>query len=139
MAHDSRPQRVRSSDVAQVRAGIAPASRGSSVEGDTSTGTKVWPDCRTNASDGQAGQGIRPGRRWYPEVATELPRTPGEWKLIGRLGGYRDPFEGRSAHRRELRLRIEGIVALSMAIAACGLTLAVWVKTLVPLFGAFLG
>ncbi|MEK6721387.1 MAG: hypothetical protein AABZ33_12070 [Chloroflexota bacterium] len=54
----------------------------------------------------------------------------------GRIGGPRDPFEGRGVQRRRLRLRIEGLLALGMAIAACGLTAAVWVKTLArSLFG----
>ena len=32
-----------------------------------------------------------------------------------------------------MRLRIEGVLAISLAIAACGLTLALWVRTLAPL------
>lgn len=55
-----------------------------------------------------------------------------------RLGGIpRDPFEGRGARRRHLRLRIEGLMALAMAIAACGLTAAMWLQTLAPLAGRF--
>ncbi len=50
----------------------------------------------------------------------------------GRIGGPRDPFEGRGVQRRQLRLRIEGILALGMAIAACGLTAAMWFKFLAP-------
>jgi hypothetical protein len=53
--------------------------------------------------------------------------------MMGRLGGMSDPFEGRGARRRQLRLRIEGILALGMAIAACGLTAALWIVTLAPL------
>lgn len=71
--------------------------------------------------------------KWRPTCRVHL-----EDGMIGRLGRYRDPFEGRGAHRRALRLRMEGIVALSLAIAACGLTMAVWIKTLVPLFSALL-
>ena len=52
--------------------------------------------------------------------------------MIGRLAGMSDPFEGRGARRRELRLRIEGVLALGMAIAACGLTAALWIVTLAP-------
>jgi hypothetical protein len=55
-----------------------------------------------------------------------------EEPMIGRLGGSRDPFEGKGAQRRQLRLRIEGILALTMALAACGLTAALWIMTLAP-------
>jgi hypothetical protein len=54
---------------------------------------------------------------------------------MGRLGGLSDPFEGRGARRRQLRLRIEGVIALLLAIAACTLTAALWVVTLAPLAG----
>ena len=53
--------------------------------------------------------------------------------MLGRIGSPRDPFEGRGARRRHMRLRIEGVLAISLAIAACGLTLALWVRTLAPL------
>ena len=53
--------------------------------------------------------------------------------MIGRIGRPRDPFEGRGARRRALRLRLEGIVAITLAIAACGLTAAMWLRTLAPL------
>lgn len=56
--------------------------------------------------------------------------------MSGRLRGPGDPFEGRGARRRELRLRIESLLALSIAITACGLTAAVWIRTVAPgLFG----
>ena len=54
-----------------------------------------------------------------------------------RLGGPSDPFEGRGARRRMLRLRIEGILALGMALVACGLTAAVWIQMLQPLVRLF--
>ena len=54
--------------------------------------------------------------------------------MFGRLFLTRDPFEGTAARRRELRLRIEGVTALALAIVACGLTAAMWVRTLAPLF-----
>ncbi len=57
--------------------------------------------------------------------------------MIGRLAGSLDPFEGRGAKRRQFRLRVEGILALGMAIVACGLTAAVWIMTLAPLSGLF--
>ena len=53
--------------------------------------------------------------------------------MIGRRGIPRDPFEGRGARRRRIRLRVEGAVALVMAIAACGMTAAAWMQTLAPL------
>ncbi len=57
--------------------------------------------------------------------------------MAGQLGRFRDPFEGRGAHRRELRLRVEGILALGLAIMACGLTAAVWVRTLAPVIALY--
>jgi hypothetical protein len=57
--------------------------------------------------------------------------------MIGPLAGSRDPFEGRGARRRELRLRVEGVLALGMAIVACGLTAAVWIQTLAPISAFF--
>ena len=53
--------------------------------------------------------------------------------MLGRIGSPRDPFEGRGARRRHMRLRVEGVLAISLAIAACGLTLALWLQTLAPL------
>jgi len=52
--------------------------------------------------------------------------------MIGRLALTHDPFEGRGAKRRRLRLRIEGLLALGLAIVACGLTAAVWIQALAP-------
>jgi hypothetical protein len=51
--------------------------------------------------------------------------------------GRRDPFwdDGRGARRRQLRLRLEGFVALALAIAACGLTAAMWLRELLPVVG----
>ena len=53
--------------------------------------------------------------------------------MIGRLGRTRDPFEGKGARRRQIRLRVEGILAIALAIAACGLTAAVWIQVLAPM------
>lgn len=53
--------------------------------------------------------------------------------MIGPLGRPRDPFEGRGARRRHFRLKVEGVLALGLAIAACGLTAAMWLLTLAPL------
>ena len=57
--------------------------------------------------------------------------------MLGRIGSPRDPFEGRGARRRHMRLRVEGVLAISLAIAACGLTLALWLRTLAPLAERF--
>lgn len=69
------------------------------------------------------------------EAAVTLPAL--EEAMAGQLGRFRDPFEGRGARRRELRLRVEGILALGLAITACGLTAAVWVRTLAPVFAQY--
>jgi hypothetical protein len=49
----------------------------------------------------------------------------------------RDPWwdDGTGARRSHRRVRIEGFIALSIAIVACGLTVAVWLRTLAPLAG----
>jgi hypothetical protein len=56
--------------------------------------------------------------------------------MIARIGRRRDPFwdDGRGARRRQLRLRIEGAVAFSIAVVACGLTTYAWIQALRPLF-----
>ena len=55
--------------------------------------------------------------------------------MIGRLRGPRDPYwgDGIGARRTHRRLRIEGFIALSIAIAAVVLTAAMWLMTLAPL------
>jgi len=58
--------------------------------------------------------------------------------MVARFLHSSDPFEGRAARRKALRLRVEGLLALGMAITACGLTAAVWVQLLSPL-GRVLG
>ena len=54
--------------------------------------------------------------------------------MIGRTHLPRDPYEGSGAYRKRMRLRVEGAIALSLAVAACGITAAVWFRTLLPLF-----
>jgi hypothetical protein len=51
--------------------------------------------------------------------------------------GRRDPFwdDGRGARRRQLRLRLEGVVAFLLALTACGLTAAMWLRELLPVVG----
>lgn len=56
--------------------------------------------------------------------------------MVGRQAIPHDPFEGRGARRRHRRLRVEGFVAISLAIVACGLTAAAWLHMLAPLTGA---
>jgi hypothetical protein len=60
-----------------------------------------------------------------------------EDRMFGRQQGPRDPFEGTAARRTHLRLRVEGIMALALAIAACGLTAALWLRTLAPFADRF--
>jgi hypothetical protein len=54
--------------------------------------------------------------------------------MLGRAHLARDPFEGRGAYRRRMRLQVEGVIALALAIVACGLTAAMWILRLEPLF-----
>ena len=54
--------------------------------------------------------------------------------MIRRAQMPRDPFEGSGAHRTRLRLRIEGFIAFTLALAACGITAAMWLRTLAPMF-----
>ena len=56
--------------------------------------------------------------------------------MIARLG-RRDPFwdDGKSARRRNLRVRIESVVAVTLALAACGLTAAMWLRQILSAVG----
>ena len=57
--------------------------------------------------------------------------------MIARLG-RRDPYwdDGKAARRRNLRVRIESVVAVTLALAACGLNAAMCLRQIVlPLFG----
>ncbi len=53
--------------------------------------------------------------------------------MFGRTRIPSDPFEGRGAKRKRLRLRVQGLIAVGLAIAACGLTAAMWLRILAPL------
>ena len=55
--------------------------------------------------------------------------------MIGRVFSPSDPFEGRGVYRRQLRRRIEGMIALALAVTACGVTAAMWLRTLAPVLG----
>ena len=59
--------------------------------------------------------------------------------MFGSTSIGRDPYEGSSAYRRRMRERIEGFIALTLAIWACGLTTAMWLRTLSPLFERLIG
>ena len=50
----------------------------------------------------------------------------------------RDPFwdDGKGARRTHRRLRVEGFIALAIAIVACGVATALWLRTLTPLTDA---
>ena len=52
--------------------------------------------------------------------------------MLARLRGTHDPFEGEGARRIHRRQRIEGSIALLLAMAACGLTTAMWLRELAP-------
>jgi hypothetical protein len=54
--------------------------------------------------------------------------------VLGRIGRARDPFweDGKGARRTRRRTRVEGALALAVAIAACGLTVAMWLRILAP-------
>lgn len=57
---------------------------------------------------------------------------------MARLFAARDPYwdmDGSGVKRDRKRGRIVGIVALAVAIAAVGLTVAAWLRELAPLLG----
>jgi hypothetical protein len=58
-----------------------------------------------------------------------------EQMMINQTRLPRDPFEGVGARKRQTRLRVEGVVALGMAVGACGLTAALWLRELLPAMG----
>jgi hypothetical protein len=53
----------------------------------------------------------------------------------------RDPFwdDGRGARRTHRRRQVEGFLALALAIGACGLTAAMWLRQLAPVAEQLLG
>lgn len=53
--------------------------------------------------------------------------------MFERLGQQRDPFEGTEERSRRIRVEVEGIVAIALAVVACGLTAGMWLHTLAPL------
>jgi hypothetical protein len=56
--------------------------------------------------------------------------------MIARLG-RRDPYwdDGKGARRRNIRIRLETLFALGLAMVACGLTAAMWLRQVLPVVG----
>ncbi len=56
--------------------------------------------------------------------------------MFGRLR-MRDPWwdDGTGARKTHRRVRIESFIAFSIAIVACGVTVALWLRVLAPLAG----
>jgi hypothetical protein len=56
--------------------------------------------------------------------------------MIARFG-RRDPFwdDGKGARRRNLVQRTEARLAFALAIVACGLTAAAWLRHVLPMVG----
>ena len=59
--------------------------------------------------------------------------------MAGRLHGPRDPFwdDGTGARRTNRRVHFDGLIAFALALAAVGLTAAMWLRTLAPLAMSF--
>ena len=71
----------------------------------------------------------RPARR----VAEAGGCNPGG-PMIGRLTRSRDPWwdDGTGARQIQRRRQVEGFFAFAMAVVACGLTVAMWLRAAVP-------
>ncbi len=72
--------------------------------------------------------------RGIPARAATAP----EERMATRFGRGRDPFwdDGQGARRRNLVQRTEARLALVLAIVACGLTTAMWLRQFIlPLAG----
>ena len=54
--------------------------------------------------------------------------------MLMRMRSGRDPFwdDGQGARRLRLRKRVTGNAALAIAIVACGLTAAMWIREIGP-------
>ena len=57
--------------------------------------------------------------------------------MILRKRSQRDPFwdDGQGVRQSRAHDRLVGAVAFATAVAACGLTAAAWLRTLLPLVG----
>ncbi len=97
---------------------------------------------RTSWPHRQAGQAVDPGGRCRQDSAV-APRArsidrdePPGGPMFGRLR-TRDPWwdDGTGARKTHRRVRIESVIAFSIAIVACGVTVALWLRALAPLAG----
>jgi hypothetical protein len=61
--------------------------------------------------------------------------------MLRRIRNGRDPFwdDGVGARERNQRAWIESMIAFSLSITACGLTLALWIQPFVPVVGQLTG
>lgn len=57
--------------------------------------------------------------------------------MILRKRSQRDPFwdDGQGVRQSRAHQRVVGALAFAMAVAACGLTAAAWLRTLLPILG----
>jgi hypothetical protein len=60
--------------------------------------------------------------------------------MLRKIGRGRDPFwdDGVGARHRNRRVVLESVVACGIAIVACGLVAALWLRALAPLVGSVL-
>ncbi len=58
--------------------------------------------------------------------------------MILRRRSQRDPFwdDGQGARRSQARDRMVGAMAFALAVVACGLTAAAWLRELAPMLGS---
>ncbi len=59
-------------------------------------------------------------------------------RLVGRTDPWWD-LEGRGARRTRMRLQVESVLAFALAVGACGLTAAAWIRLAAPVILARLG
>lgn len=57
--------------------------------------------------------------------------------MLGRMRTARDPWwdDGQGAKKAHTRVRVTGFLAFALSIAACGLTAAAWILTILPAIG----
>jgi hypothetical protein len=57
--------------------------------------------------------------------------------MLARLRNRRDPFwdDGVGARERNHRVFVQNIFAFGISVTACGLTLAMWVRSFLPVGG----
>ena len=75
----------------------------------------------------------------HPATGSRMEMSDGRidveaMEMIGRR--HRDPWwgdEGKGAKRTRRRTQVESMIALALAIGACGLAAAVWLRQLAPL------